>query len=340
METLWGAIWSGLAIGAWYANYSWAVDGVVYFVLFTGLAKVSLGKRFEGRGGAAVIVAVGTALTVGAASLAYREGFTLARLGPFAWLLLVLLLGVMLFELARALRISLLPAMALAFLVMIAVAAGLGVSLTAWLVAAGLLPVLQMLALGAIGILAWWIVGPRWRRASGPTPPVEPSDASPSSTQPVGPQDALQRAVEEETTAAIRIETSTINLIGQLLSHLRQQGIGRHSRLLLLEIRRRERLVSVLYQRALRDLARSRWLGQQGRSRLPDELARILIAAKENVSAFDRHLDIAWAAHEAGNAPLLVETLNRLSKLEQAAIELGNSLRAVMARVKGTRAAP
>ncbi|TVQ57225.1 MAG: hypothetical protein EA377_01100, partial [Phycisphaerales bacterium] len=153
----WPTVWDVLAIGSFYEQHAWAVDSIVYLILFTGAAQVTLGSTYSGRGGRAMVAAIGAALTVGAATLAYQTGFTLAALGPLAWLILLGLLGFMLFRLVRSMGLARLPAACLAILVMFASAAGLGQALTPWLDDAGLLVPVQLVAFFAIIALVWWV---------------------------------------------------------------------------------------------------------------------------------------------------------------------------------------
>ena len=46
-------------------NIKGAIDAIIAFLIFFGVAKVTLGKRFEGRGGRAIIIGIGLALSTG-----------------------------------------------------------------------------------------------------------------------------------------------------------------------------------------------------------------------------------------------------------------------------------
>ena len=99
-------LFAALSLSRWYAQHPWSIDGLVYLVLFTGLAQVALGKPFTGRAGAAVCGTVGLALAVGAATFAERYDFSLGQLGPLAWVVLLLLLAVVFYQLSRALGVG------------------------------------------------------------------------------------------------------------------------------------------------------------------------------------------------------------------------------------------
>lgn len=329
MAAVWESVWDTLALGEWYDAHPWAVDGLVYLVLFVGIAKVTLGRRYDGRGGAAVVAAVGTALAVAAATFAYRSGFTLASLGPTAWLVLLTLIGILLFDLGRSAGVPVLPAAALSVLVMVTAAAGIGRALDEWFVQSGLLPVVQLLALAAIAVTAWWIASSVGRLGRG----LRPGQRSAVSAE----QGAA--AAAEPVQALERLDASIVELLERLIALVRSGGIAEGTERLLREIERRDRMVNALYQQVLRTLAGKRWKAAPDRERLPDQLKRVLIAVKDNLSEFDRNLEVARVAHDRRNAPLLLGALSRLLALERSSLRLADALRNFLARMRGDETA-
>lgn len=328
MQPVWTSAWESLAIGAWYDRYPWAIDGVLYLVFFVGVAKVTLGRRYEGRGGAAIAASVGTMLAFAAATLAYRTGFTLANLGPTAWLVLLFLLGFMLFDLTRSVGLRVLPAAAVSTLVMLGVAAGIGRALDEWLIASGLLPILQSAAVASMAVLAWWLVsGVRGVLPRRPVPPPYHHGAQ-------GDLGTNQEETRSEVEAVVRVEASLVELLGRLLEAVRREGPGPRSGKLLDEIGRRRRMVGELYRQVLRALAQAAWKSGQGRQHLPEDLARVLRAAKDNVSEFDRNLELARVANESRNRELLLGAVERLLALERRALRLAANLRAILERLR------
>jgi hypothetical protein len=75
----------GIDVASTYTNYSTFIDALLYFLFFIGIAQFALSKQFEGRGGKAVIIAFGLALSVGITVWTSSVGFVLGdRLGPIA----------------------------------------------------------------------------------------------------------------------------------------------------------------------------------------------------------------------------------------------------------------
>lgn len=66
-----------------YSNYGSIIDLIIYSLVFVGVAQAGLGKRFEGRGGKAVVGAIGVALAIGLSVWGSRNNFNLAS---FGWL--------------------------------------------------------------------------------------------------------------------------------------------------------------------------------------------------------------------------------------------------------------
>ena len=87
--------------GIWYERYGAIIDFFVYLLLFGGLARVTLEKRFPGRGGQALTLALGLALALALAVAERTMGFNLGSLGPLALGIVLLLLGVLCHRLLR-----------------------------------------------------------------------------------------------------------------------------------------------------------------------------------------------------------------------------------------------
>lgn len=334
MNILTEALRDALSLGAWYQQASWAVDGLVYLALFTGLAKVALGKQFTGRGGTAVIASVGLALAVGAATFAYRAGFALSELGPLAWLVLLGLMALLVSNLARSWGVPVVPAVCIGVLASGITLLGLAESLSPWLADRGLdgLPEL-IIAAAALGLVVW-VAAHRgsarlWSPTRGPDRPASVDT----------PAEGSETEVRQDAQGAFDLEGSILELLGRLRQHVETHGCDQRARALLDEILRRERLVGLLYRRMLRVLAARRWKDGPERQRLPDELARVLIAAKENISAFERLVEVLRAGLGAGNLALVLPAIERLIALERRAIEIAAVLRDFLIHIEQSDAA-
>jgi hypothetical protein len=75
-----------------YGKFSFFIDTVIYLIIFLGLSKFVLGKRF-GKEGRAVTVGVGVVLALSLALFEARTGFNIASFGPVAALILLALMG-------------------------------------------------------------------------------------------------------------------------------------------------------------------------------------------------------------------------------------------------------
>lgn len=90
-----------LDIASVYSRYSQIIDLTIAFVVFSGVAKVTLGRRFEGRGGKAIIVGVSAALTAGFMAMERTLGFSLRSFGGIGAGIFIFLVGLVLFGFLR-----------------------------------------------------------------------------------------------------------------------------------------------------------------------------------------------------------------------------------------------
>ena len=87
----------GFDLAATYARYSGLVDFVIYALLFTALAHLTIGKRFQGRGGKALTVAVALIMTISLLAVERTMGFNIASFGPLAAGVVVILVAMTLY---------------------------------------------------------------------------------------------------------------------------------------------------------------------------------------------------------------------------------------------------
>lgn len=82
---------------------------------------------------------------------------------------------------------------------------------------------------------------------------------------------------------------------------------------------RRERMVATLHKRLLHEVARHR---AKGRHSIPTSIRELLVAGRDNLSAFDRNLEVTEAACRGGDAKLLLSALDRLIAIEEQAVAI------------------
>jgi len=88
----------GLDIADFYERYSSVVDAIVFMLIFTGLAQVTLGKRFGESGGSRAIVAgIGITLTLALVIMEETMDFSIGQFGPYAATIVVILATSVLF---------------------------------------------------------------------------------------------------------------------------------------------------------------------------------------------------------------------------------------------------
>ena len=116
-----------------YSEYSAIIDFFVYLALFIGVARVTLGKHFEGATGRLLINALGFILALALAVTGSRMNFTIASLGPYAAAVLLGFLGIILYRALIALETSKPVAMSISYLVIYSSMRGFSPGMFDWL---------------------------------------------------------------------------------------------------------------------------------------------------------------------------------------------------------------
>jgi hypothetical protein len=96
----------GIDIASTYDEYSSIIDFVIYAILFTGISQATLGKRFDGRGGKAMVGAIAILLALALSVSEATLGFNLRSFGPLAAGLVIFLVGFALFSAIRTAGVS------------------------------------------------------------------------------------------------------------------------------------------------------------------------------------------------------------------------------------------
>lgn len=95
-----------LDISSYYDGYHYWVDFFIFLGLFISVGKLTLGRRFGGREGKVLSVVVGLVLSLSLSLLEYKMGFDIRSFGPIAVAILVLLVGIVIFNLIKAIGLS------------------------------------------------------------------------------------------------------------------------------------------------------------------------------------------------------------------------------------------
>jgi hypothetical protein len=89
-----------------YDHYSGLIDLFIYILIFVGLAQAILARHYGGSGGRAVAIGVGLCLAFAMLLAEEAFQFNLRSFGPFAALLVVILLGITMFGLLHGAGMS------------------------------------------------------------------------------------------------------------------------------------------------------------------------------------------------------------------------------------------
>jgi hypothetical protein len=92
-----------LDISKLYESYSVFIDFAIYLMVFVGISQITLGSRFQGKGGKAITIAIGISLALALAISERYLGFSLRSLGPIAVGIFLAILSVMIYRLIKQL---------------------------------------------------------------------------------------------------------------------------------------------------------------------------------------------------------------------------------------------
>jgi len=108
---------AGFDFAGLYGRFSAIIDFTIFLVLFLGLTKATLAKRFTGRAGNYIVVAVSLALAFSLVLYEQATGFSLASFGPVAVVMLLSVTGLVLYTLVKQLGTNAPWSAATAFLI-------------------------------------------------------------------------------------------------------------------------------------------------------------------------------------------------------------------------------
>ena len=100
-----------------YERYSVGVDFVLAYLFFQGVTQVTIGRKFTGKGGTLLTIAVSLLLSTGLTVAEAQLGFSLAAFGPIAIFFIVFMVALVLYQLSRHLGCHASTALSLSFVV-------------------------------------------------------------------------------------------------------------------------------------------------------------------------------------------------------------------------------
>jgi hypothetical protein len=108
-----------LDISKLYDSYTVFIDFAIYLMVFVGISQLTLGSRFQGRGGKAIAIAIGISLALSLAISEKYLGFSLRSLGPIAVGIFLAILSVIIYRLIKQLGGSFAVSGSLAYIIIL-----------------------------------------------------------------------------------------------------------------------------------------------------------------------------------------------------------------------------
>lgn len=101
-----------------YQQNAGVIDFLLFFILFTGIAKFTLQKQFSGAGGSMLSLAIGLILSFSLVLTQEYIGFRLMNFGPYAAFLVMFLVGIVSYNLLSTIGFSSHISLAIAYLLL------------------------------------------------------------------------------------------------------------------------------------------------------------------------------------------------------------------------------
>ncbi len=124
----------GIRLQDVYHQHASIIDFVIFLILFIGISRATIGKKFPGTPGRIMSVALGIILALSLSITQHRMNFNLASLGPFALVMLLAIAGIMLSQMLISLGIHNKISIAIAYIAIYASIRAFSPSFFDWLV--------------------------------------------------------------------------------------------------------------------------------------------------------------------------------------------------------------
>jgi len=161
-----------LDIAATYDSNHW-IDILVYLLIFIPVARLTLGRRYEGRDGRILSTVVGVVLAFSLYLAEIGIGFSIRSLGPVAAGILIFVVGFIIYCMFKVLGVGSTTAGSVTFILVYFLALGSVPNFSSWIQAEKLTPWMN-LVLGSVILLSIYRLFTAWEPESWPAGFVRP----------------------------------------------------------------------------------------------------------------------------------------------------------------------
>jgi len=151
-----------LDISSFYNAYHYWVDFFIFLCLFVSVAKLTLGRRFEGKEGRVLSMVVGLILALSLSLAEYRFGFSIKSFGSIAAAILIFLVGLVIFYLIKSVGAGSTASGSLAFIIAYLLVRAAVPEFFSWLEENGLGSVLNLVLIVALFVSIWKFFSSFW----------------------------------------------------------------------------------------------------------------------------------------------------------------------------------
>lgn len=152
----------GFDLAKAYEDYSQVIDFFLYLIIFIGIAKVTLGRLFSGRGGKAVTIGMGLVLALSLSIMEAQMNFNLKAFGPIAAFIFILLVGASLFLAIKHTGFGISGSASVAFVIMYISFSAVTPNVYNWLTSK--MPLIRIVFIIALIMAVWQLISSIWPR--------------------------------------------------------------------------------------------------------------------------------------------------------------------------------
>lgn len=194
-------------ISGLYDKHSFFFDLIIYAMAFIGITRVSLGKRFQGKGSNLLISSIGIILALSLALAGKSMGFSTKSFGPLSAFILILIVAMGAYQIIKSTGLNITGSGAIAFIIVYFIMRATTPVIFNWI--GNAFPWIHLLLLIAFVFAIWNIIG----KFSKPGVAVE----FPKVARTIPAEMRIEKEIEKDINEEISVSERQIHTIKEMI---------------------------------------------------------------------------------------------------------------------------
>jgi len=215
-----------LNITSIYEQYSTLIDFTIYLLIFVGLAQITLGKHFQGRGGKAITIGIGISLAVSLAIAEQYIGFSIRSFGPIAAGIFLALIGFMIYRLVKHLGAGMMTSSSAAYIIVLLSMVAVVPGFFAWINQA--MPLLNLILVICLFIAIYNVISHLFKKHGIPgklrTQLGQVKEKYDNATGGIRKEEKQEHKIQQITKEAFKNSNQILNDLLEVLKSIKQYG--------------------------------------------------------------------------------------------------------------------